>query len=114
MKTQSPALYFDYAAATPMDPAVLQAMQLYFSELFYNPSATYWPAQEVKKAIQAARARVAVWLGAKPSEVVFTAGGTEANNLAIHGVLRQFPGSTIITSAIEHESVLQPAAQYDH
>lgn len=108
------ALYFDYAAATPLDPVVLQAMQPYFTELFYNPSATYWVAHEVKKALQTARAQVANWLGAKPTEIIFTAGGTEANNLAIHGLLRQFPKANIITSAIEHESVLQPAAQYDH
>jgi len=114
MNTPHPALYFDYAAATPMDPAVLAAMQPYFTEVFYNPSATYWAAHEVKKAMQQARARVADWLGAKPTEIIFTAGGTEANNLAIHGVLRQFPDSNIITSAIEHESVLQPAAQYEH
>ncbi len=114
MTHTSPALYFDYAAATPMDPAVFAAMQPYFTDIFYNPSATYWPAQGVKKDIQAARARVANWLGAKPTEIIFTAGGTEANNLAIHGVLRQFPEGNIIASAIEHESVLQPAAQYNH
>jgi len=114
MTTNTPALYFDYAAATPLDPAVLAAMQPYFTEVFYNPSATYWAAHEVKKVVGQARASVAGWLGAKPSEIIFTAGGTEANNLAVHGVLRQFPEGNVITSAIEHESVLQPAAQYDH
>ena len=107
-------LYFDYAAATPMDPAVMAAMTPYFSKQFYNPSATYLAAQGVKKDIQAARGRIANWLGARPSEIIFTAGGTEANNLAIHGVLRQYPGAKVVTSAIEHESVLQPAAQYAH
>ncbi len=105
-------LYFDYAAATPMDSAVLAAMQPYFSEQFYNPSATYVAAQQVKKDIDKARATVAGWLGARSPEVIFTAGGTEANNLAIHGVMRQFPGAKVLVSAVEHESVLQPARRY--
>ncbi len=109
-----PSLYFDYAAATPIDPAVASAMQPYFTAKFFNPSATYLAAQQVKKDLNAARARIAGWLGAWPSEIVFTAGGTEANNLAIHGVLRQFPGSNVVASAIEHESVLQPASQHAH
>lgn len=108
------SFYFDYAAATPMDPAVRAAMEPFFSERFYNPSATYLPAQAVKKEVEAARATIAGWLGARPSEVIFTAGGTEANNLAIHGVLREFPGSEVVVSAVEHESVLQPALQYPH
>jgi cysteine desulfurase len=105
-------IYLDYAAATPMDPTVLQAMQPYFSERFYNPSATYLPAVGVRKDLDAARARVAHWLGARPNEVVFTAGGTEANNLAIRGVMEQFPDKKLIVSSIEHESVLRPAHQY--
>ncbi len=109
-----PSLYFDYAAATPMDPAVASVMQPYFTDKFFNPSATYLAAQQIKKDLDAARAGIAGWLGVRPSEIVFTAGGTEANNLAVHGVLRQFPDGNIITSAIEHESVLQPASQYAH
>lgn len=107
------ALYFDYAAATPMDPAVQAAMAPFWHDKFYNPSATYLAAQAVKKDLDAARASIASWLGARPSEVVFTAGGTEANNLAIHGIMRQYPDATIITSAIEHESVLRPACAYN-
>ena len=106
-------LYFDYAAATPMDPLVLAAMQPYFSDVFYNPSATYLPAQAVHEELDAARARVAHWLGARSSEIVFTAGGTEANNLAIHGVLAAFPDSNVVVSAIEHESVLAAAHAHD-
>lgn len=105
-------VYLDYAAATPMDPQVLAAMQPYFSEKFYNPSATYWQAQQVHKDIQDARARIASQLGARPSEIVFTAGGTEANNLAIHGIMSQFPDGNLVVSSIEHESVLEPAGQY--
>ena len=95
-----------------MDPAVLQAMTPYFTERFYNPSATYMPALDVRKDLQAARASVAAILGARPSEIVFTAGGTEANNLVIRGVLEQYPESNVIVSAIEHESVLATAHQY--
>jgi cysteine desulfurase len=106
------SIYLDHAAATPMDPAVQAAMQPYFAELFYNPSATYLPANAVRKDLEAARGRVAHWLGARPSEVVFTAGGTEANNLAIRGVMGQFPDGNIVTTAIEHESVLATAHAY--
>lgn len=106
-------IYLDYAAATPMDATVLEAMRPYFAERFFNPSATYAAAQAVRKDIEAARARVAHWLGARPAEIVFTAGGTEANNLAIRGVLAQFPGANIVTSAIEHDSVLVTARQYE-
>lgn len=105
--------YLDYAAATPMDPSVFAAMQPYFTERFYNPSATYLAAQAVHKDLELARGRVAHWLGARTSEVIFTAGSTEANNLVINGVMRYYPHSTIAVSAIEHESVLAPAHLYD-
>lgn len=105
--------YFDYAAATPMDASVRAAMEPYASERFFNPSATYLPAKAVRQDIEAARGVVAHWLGARPAEVVFTAGGTEANNLAIHGVMQQFPEGNVVVSAIEHESVLAAAHRYD-
>jgi cysteine desulfurase len=106
-------IYLDHAAATPMDQSVQTAMQPYFSERFYNPSATYLRAKAVKKDLEAARSRTAHWFGARPSEVIFTAGATEANNLVINGVMQQFPQANIVVSAIEHESVLAPAHQYD-
>lgn len=105
-------IYLDYAAATPMDNHVLTAMQPYFTDKFYNPSATYLAAKAVSKDILAARSNVAFFLGARPAEVIFTAGGTEANNLAVQGVLQQFPDANVIVSAIEHESVLAPARRY--
>jgi cysteine desulfurase len=108
-----PLIYLDHAAATPLDAAVLGAMQPYFSADFYNPSATYLPAVRVREALNQARAKVAHWLGARPSEIIFTAGGTEANNLAIHGLMRQFPAGNVVVSAIEHESVLLPAKEYN-
>jgi cysteine desulfurase len=107
-------VYFDHAAATPLDPKVFTAMKPFFSVDFYNPSASYLLAQKVKQRLEKARAKVAHWLGCKASEIIFTAGGTEANNLAIKGVMDAFPGSEIITSSIEHESVHEPAALYDH
>lgn len=109
----STTLYFDYAAATPVDERVLAAMQPYFSADFYNPSALYAPAQHVAKNIAAARASAAAVLGARPAEIIFTAGGTEANNLAIHGIMARFPGKHIVTTAIEHDSVLYPARKFD-
>lgn len=105
-------IYLDYAAATPMDARVLQAMQPYFTERFYNPSATYMLALDVRKDVEAARARLSLILGSRPSEIVFTAGGTEANNLIIKGVMSRYPHSNLVVSAIEHESVLEPARTF--
>lgn len=108
------ARYFDYAAASPLDPDVLAAMQPYFEESFYNPSANYQAARSVHASIEAARSSVAQCLGARPSEIIFTAGGTEANNIAIHGIMRQYPDGNIVTSSIEHSAAMGPAAQYSH
>lgn len=105
-------IYLDYAAATPMDDSVIAAMQPYFNDKFFNPSATYAAAREVRKDLDKARADVAHWLGARPAEIVFTAGGTEANNLAIRGVLAYFPEGNVVTTAIEHESVLATAHEF--
>lgn len=107
-------IYLDHAAATPLNQQVLAKMLPYFSENFYNPSATYLPAVKVRQDIENARARVAHWFGARPSEIVFTAGGTEANNLAIRGVMSQFADGNLIVSALEHDSVLETARQYSY
>lgn len=106
--------YFDYAAATPLSPSVFAAVKPFFMERFYNPSAQYLFSQDVKKAVEVARVDVALVLGARASEIIFTAGGTEANNLAIHGVMGRYPDANCIVSAIEHESVLESAKLYDH
>jgi cysteine desulfurase len=103
------SVYLDFAAATPMDSAVLAAMQPYFSEKFYNPSAIYLAAKQVSADIADARKLIAKWLGCQPGELYFTAGGTEANNLAIQGVMRAHPGANMVYSAIEHDSVMEPA-----
>ena len=102
-------IYLDYAAATPLAPDVLRIMQPYFSKRFFNPSANYLLAEKVKKDVSDARASVAQIIGGRSPEIIFTAGATEANNLAIFGVAKQFPDSNVIVSAIEHESVLAPA-----
>ncbi len=105
--------YMDHAAATPLDEAVEKAMQPYYRDVFYNPSATYLPARQAKEALETARAEVAHWIGARPTEVIFVAGGTEGNNLAIKGVMAQFPNCSVTVSAVEHESVLAPAANFN-
>ncbi len=107
-------IYLDYAAATPVDPAVVAAMRPYFSDKFYNPSAAYLASRSVAGALKTARHQVAQCLGVRPGEIVFIAGGTEANNLAIQGVMQAYPQTNLVVSAIEHDSVLKPAKQYDY
>jgi cysteine desulfurase len=105
-------IYLDYAAATPVDDRVLATMKPYFADNFYNPSAIYLAARSMRRELDEIRHRVAVVLGAKPAEIIFTAGATEANNLAIQGVMKQFPHAEIVVSSIEHESVLAPAGLF--
>lgn len=102
----SDLIYLDHAAATPLDPAVLEAMTPYLHGQFFNPSSLYEPARKVHRAVEQARAQVANLLGAKPTEIVWTSGGTESVNLAIQGVMRTYSGAHWVTTAIEHESVL--------
>jgi cysteine desulfurase len=105
-------VYLDYASATPLDESVLNAMNPYYINKFYNPSALYLKAKSVKQDIDNARKNVAKIIGAKSSEIIFTAGGTEANNLAISGIMNTFKGSNCVISKIEHESVIAPASIY--
>lgn len=107
-------IYLDHAAATPLAPEVLEAMLPYLKTEYYNPSAQYLAARSVKKDLDTARARIAHWLGARPSEIIFTAGGTEANNLTIHGIMRRYPQANAIVSTIEHEAILRPVELYSH
>lgn len=99
-------IYLDYAAATPVRKEVLAAMKPYFTDKFYNPSATYLNARQSRIELGEFRSRVANILGARPSEIIFTSGATESNNLAVLGISKQFPGSNILISSIEHESVM--------
>lgn len=105
-------IYLDYAAATPVNKQVFAAAAPFYSEQFYNPSARYQPAKQVKTALQEARSTIAGWLECRSQEVLFTAGGTEANNLAIKGVMEQYPGKRCVISAVEHDSVRVPAQRY--
>ncbi len=106
-------IYLDYGAATPMDRKVVAVMQPYFSQKFHNPSSIYLAGQAAHQALEEARSGIAQNLGARPTEVIFTAGATEANNLAIQGVMKEFHGGEVLVSAIEHESVLAPAALFN-
>lgn len=108
----SDSIYLDYAAATPIHPEVLASMQPFFSENFYNPSAAYMAGVNAKKALEQARSSVAQSLGARTTEIIFTAGGTESVNLAVNGVMQLYPEAEILVSAIEHEAVLAPASKY--
>ena len=105
-------IYLDYNASTPIAPEVLQEMQPYFQEFYGNPSSNHWAAHSVKEAIDLARSRVASLLGCYPDEVIFTSGGSESNNHALKGVyyaLRE-RGNHIITTMVEHPSVLNTCA----
>ncbi|PIP21283.1 MAG: cysteine desulfurase NifS [Candidatus Omnitrophica bacterium CG23_combo_of_CG06-09_8_20_14_all_40_11] len=103
-------IYLDYAATTPCDPLVIKAMEPYFFEKFGNPSSIHTEGQEAKGAIEEARERLAVFLGAKPEEIIFTSGGTESNNFAIEGVAyaQEKKGNHIITTSIEHHAITEP------
>lgn len=103
-------IYLDYAATTPCDPQVLEAMKPYFAEKFGNPSSIHSFGQEAKKGMEDSRQVLADFMGAKPEEIIFTSGGTEANNMAIFGVCGALEkkGNHIITSAIEHHAVIEP------
>jgi len=101
-------VYFDYNATTPLDPAVREAMLPYLGEVFGNPSSVHHVGRRARALLDDARDRSARVLGCKPSEIIFTSGGTESVNLAIFGAarLRRDKGRHIITSAIEHHAVL--------
>ncbi|HEX2150200.1 MAG TPA: cysteine desulfurase family protein [Actinomycetota bacterium] len=104
-------VYLDYAATTPMMDEVIAAMIPYHQEFFGNPSSVYGAGREAKKGLEEAREKVADAVGAQPAEIIFTAGGTEADNLALKGaMLKADPRRRhIITSSIEHHAVLHSA-----
>ncbi len=102
-------IYLDYAATTPVHPGVAQAMSPYFTDDFGNPSSIYSYGQDAKSALDEARTKLANFIGAREEEIIFTSGGTEANNFALKGVAwaNQNKGDHIIVSSIEHHSVLE-------
>jgi cysteine desulfurase len=101
-------IYFDYNATTPLDPAVRSAMLPFLDEIWGNPSSVHHIGRKARALLDDARDRAAKFLAAKPSEIIFTAGGTESNNLAIFGTARLLKpkGKHLITSAVEHHAVL--------
>ena len=105
-------IYLDYNATTPHDPEVIEAMQPFLKEEFGNPSSSHYYGQKPRQAVTRAREQVASLLNCKPQEIIFTSGGTEANNHAIIGVAEAFSqeGNHIITSRIEHPAVLEVCA----
>ncbi len=107
-----PPLYLDYNATTPLDPRVFEAMTPYFLEEFGNAgSRTHVFGQRAKEAVERARSQVADLIAAKPEEIIFTSGATEANNLALLGLARHGEATGrkhILSTAIEHKAVLEP------
>ncbi len=103
-------IYFDYNATTPLDPQVREAMLPYLDDVFGNPASVHSAGRRARTILDDARERVAQVLEAKPSEITFTSGATESNNLAILGTARKLRdrGRHIITSSIEHHAALHP------
>lgn len=103
-------IYLDAHSTTPVDPRVLQAMLPYFGGRFANADSQHRPGREVRAAVDAAREQIASLLKCSTREIVFTGGATEANNLALKGVLQAaLPGSHLVVNAAEHSSVLDVA-----
>jgi cysteine desulfurase len=103
-------IYLDYNASTPTDPAVAAAMRPFLDGRYGNPSSGHWASLDAKAALEAARGQVAALLGCHDDEIVFTGGGSEANNLALKGAFfaRREQGDHIVTTAIEHPAVIEP------
>ena len=103
-------VYFDYNATTPVAPEVVESMLPFFSESFGNPSSGHWYGKQARKAVDEGRSKVASLLGCDPKEIIFTSGGSEANNLAIKGLawVNREKGDHVITSSIEHPAVINP------
>lgn len=101
--------YLDHAASTPVLPEVLDAMLVHLRDNYANPSGIHRQARTERRAIDDAREVLATLLGCEPGEIVFTSGGTEADNLAIAGVQRSGAVGRVVVSAIEHHAILRPA-----
>jgi len=103
-------IYLDHNASTPIDPSVRTVMAPYLAAAFGNPSSGHWAGAPAREAVVVARAQVAALLGCAPDEIVFTSGGTEANNAALTGVFfaAEGPGRHIVTTLIEHPAIIEP------
>ncbi len=98
-------IYMDHAATTAVHPAVLQEMEPYFTEKYYNPSGNYRPGQAVKQTLYQMRERIAAVIGAEPEEIFFTGGGTESDNWVIQSYGQEREKGHIITTRIEHHAI---------
>ena len=103
-------LYLDHAATSPIRPEVLDAMRPYLTDVFGNPSSHHTAGEAAASALDDARRRVARVLGMRAGDVIFTSGGTEANNLALKGIVLASGRKHLVVSPIEHESILESAA----
>jgi cysteine desulfurase len=105
-------IYLDYNASTPIDPAVVAAMRPFLEEAYGNPSSGHWAGLPAHAAVESARTQVAELLGCSADEIVFTSGGSEANNQALKGVAfaLRHRGDHIVTSTVEHPAILNPCA----
>src|SRR5689334_14097889 len=103
-------IYLDYNASTPVDPAVAAAMLPFLSGDYGNPSSGHWASRGAKSALEHARTQVAALLGCASDEIIFTSGGSEANNLALKGVFfaNRHKGEHIVTTSVEHPAVVAP------
>lgn len=104
-----PSIYFDNAATTSVDPEVLETMLPFFTEQFGNANSAHQAGRNAKVAIEDARELIASLLGAEPSEIIFTSGGTESDNAILKGVLQATRKKETLTSPLEHHAVLHPA-----
>ena len=100
-------IYLDHAATTPLDPRVREAMEPYGETIYGNPSSLYRQGRLAKDAVDHARETVQHIIGSRADDIVFTASGTEADNIAIFGVARMFPGKHLVTTAFEHHAGLR-------
>src|SRR5471030_499768 len=114
MQANNP-IYLDYAATTPTDPRVVEAMLPYFTEDYGNPSSTHRFGRKAESAVEAARAKIASILNCKPQEIIFTSCGTEADNLALRGSVmvarKENQRRNVLTAHTEHHAVSTTAAQ---
>ncbi len=108
-------VYFDYAATTPVDPRVVEAMLPYFNQVFGNPSSVHLYGQQAEGAIDTARETIAAAFSCRPEEIVFTSCGTESDNLALRGAAfqqrRDRGANHLLISPVEHHAVTHTARQ---
>src|SRR5262249_20006339 len=104
-------IYLDHNATTPLLPEAWDAMRPLMSEAFGNPSSAHHTGRKARQALEDARESVAALLGARPDEVTFTSGATEANNLAVFGLVTELQGGHLLASPLEHPCVIEPLTQ---